>query len=166
MKRTTLSLLVAAGLIVPILGGLTASQLQAEVDDRASFRRDDRGDRVERLITELELTDTQVEQIQTIRQEARDEMETLHTTLRAEHQALHTLMAGDATETELRTQHEQVQSLHQAVANQRFNTMLAVRAVLTPEQRSELAALMEQRRDRYRDEHGFRRHDGRPRLRF
>lgn len=154
MQRRILSILIAAGLMVPVVGGLTASQLQAQAGDRPSFGPGGRGDRAERLIDELDLTDAQVEQIRNIRQGAREEMQSLHGNLRAERQNMHELMASDATAADLRVQHETVQTLHRQVADQRFENMLAVREVLTPEQRAELSERMEQRRE---NRQGFRR---------
>lgn len=154
MNRKTLSLLLATGLMIPVLGIVTASQLQAQMGDGPGFGPGARGDRAERLIEELDLTAAQVEQIRGIRQNAVENMQTLHSDLWAERETLHDLMAGTATAAELRTQHETIQTLHRQVADQRFENMLAVREVLTPEQRVELSELMEQRRENRR---GLRR---------
>lgn len=173
MKRTT-AILVSASVILPIAGIFAASQLPAQTafsapedllvqaDDRPEgFGQGRRGDRAERLIEELDLTEDQVTQIRTIREGARDEMRTLHENLWSERRALHDLMAGDATATELRAQHEQVQTLHREAADERFETMLAIREVLTLEQRTELAELIEQRREQRREDRGLGRGLGR-----
>ena len=159
MNRRTLSLLVIAGLTVPILGGITASQLQAQVGEGP------RGDRAEQLIEDLNLTDDQAAQLRAIRDGEREAMRALHDNLRAERDTLHDLMAGTAAETELRAQYEVVQSLHREVADQRFENMLAIRDVLTPEQRTEIAEQMEQHRAALRErfQEGFegpRRQEG------
>lgn len=154
MNRRTLSLLAIVGLTVPVLGGITASQLQAQVGAGP------RGDRAEQLIEDLNLTAEQAAQLRTIREGDRDAMRALHDNLRAEREAMHDLMSGTAAEAELRAQHETVQTLHREVADQRFENMLAVRDVLTPEQRTDLAERMEQRRESRRErlQEGF---DGR-----
>lgn len=156
MKSKTLSMLLAAGLIVPMLGAVTASQLQAQMGDRPEIGPHNRGDRAERLIEELDLTESQVQQIQTIRQENRDDMQALQTNLWSERETMRNLMASTASEAELRTQHETVQSLRREAADQRFENMLAIRAVLTPEQRIELNQLMQQRQEERR---GMRRNN-------
>ena len=169
MKWTSLATLIAAGLILPVAGIFTAAQLQAQTNSIAPetmlAQTDDlperpghggRGDRADRLMEELDLTDEQITQIRAIREGARDQMRTLHDNLRAEHEVMHSLMAGDATEVDLRAQHEKVQTLHREAANQRFETMLATREILTPEQRAELAELVEQRRTERREQRGFR----------
>ncbi|NER79398.1 MAG: Spy/CpxP family protein refolding chaperone [Leptolyngbya sp. SIO1D8] len=169
MMKRTVTTLIAAGLMLPVVGIFAASQLQAQTEppitdmllaqqgDRPGlFEGAGRGDRAERLIQELELTEDQVTQIQAIREGSREEMRALHDNLRANHETLHGLMASDATEAELRAQHEEIQTLHIEVADKRFETMLAIRGILTPEQRSELAELMEQRREEFRENRGFR----------
>jgi protein CpxP len=152
MNRRTVSILVAAGIMVPVLGGAAVAQLQTQRGDRGpGFGPGEPGERAERLFEELDLTEAQVEQIRSLRQAARDEMQDLHETLWTERETLHDLMAGEATEAELRAKHDEIQTLHREVADQRFENMLAVREVLTPEQRAELGQLMEQRRDQRRD---------------
>jgi Spy/CpxP family protein refolding chaperone len=111
----------------------------------------------ERWIEELDLTEEQVTQIRAIREGSQDEMQALHDQLRAEREVMHTLMSGTATDDELRSQHQKVQALHQEVGDQRFENMLAVRAVLTPEQRAELGDRMEQRREQFRQNRQERR---------
>ena len=168
MMKRTVATLIAAGVILPVAGVFTASQLQAQTATSAPettlAQNSDRphspgprgrGDQLERLTEELNLTEDQISQIQVIQEGARDEMQALHESLRTEHGTLHELMAGDASEAELRTQHETIQTLHREVADKRFETMLATREVLTPEQRTDLAVLMQQRRTNARENGGF-----------
>ena len=61
---------------------------------------------------------------------------------------MRSLMVADTNSDELRQQHQQIQTLHQQLGTQRFETMLQVREVLTPEQRSQMAELMQQHRGR------------------
>ena len=60
---------------------------------------------------------------------------------------LRTLMAGDGSAAEIRRQHQIIQELRQRLAERRLETMLAVREILTPQQRQELESL---RRERFR----------------
>lgn len=169
MKRTVMATVAAVGLILPVTGLVAASHLRAhpntsltdellaQASDRPGFSdAGGRGHRGERLLDSLDLTDDQMNQIRAIRTEARDDMQTLHENLRSERTTLHTLMAGDATEAELRAQHDTIQTLHRQASDLRFETMLATRNVLNLEQRAELADLMEQRRQEFRDRHGLR----------
>lgn len=164
MMKRIFATLVAAGVLIPAsacvasnLWAQTPSPARAETLAQApsSNRGRAQGDRAERLMEALNLTEEQAAQIRAIREEARANMRTLHDSLRTERKALHDLMAGDATEAELRAQHAIVQARHQEASDQRFETMLATREILTPEQRAELAELMEQRRQQ-RGERGVR----------
>jgi len=159
MNRRMLSALVIAGLTIPVLGGLTASQLQAQIGGGSGMGDGPRGDRAEHLIETLDLSNDQVSQIRAIREGGREAMQALHDNLRAERETLHDLMAGTASDAELRAQYEDIQTLHRQVADQRFENMLAVRNVLTPEQRTELAERMAQRRDDFRGRFEGRRGD-------
>ncbi|WP_052456690.1 Spy/CpxP family protein refolding chaperone [Leptolyngbya iicbica] len=156
MERRTVSLLAIAALAVPVVGGLSAAQLHAQMGggpgmgEGPGSGEGPRGDRTERLIETLDLSEDQVTQIRAIREGDREEMQALHANLRNEREAMHTLMSGTASDEELRAQHEEIQTLHREVADLRFENMLAVRNVLTPEQRTELSERMAQRREDHR----------------
>ena len=105
----------------------------------------------------LALSEAQVTQIRAIQESDRDPMQALHTNLRTEREAMHDLMSGTASEAELRAQHEAIQTLHREVADLRFENMLAVRNVLTPEQRTDLSERMAQRREEHRERFQERR---------
>jgi len=59
---------------------------------------------------------------------------------------MRSLMASDASSEQLREQHQKIRDLHQQMGDQRFETMLQIREVLTPEQRQQMQQLMEQNR--------------------
>ncbi len=160
LKRTTAALLLA-GFMIPAAGVLTATQLNAQTPPTpVRLQRGAGGPRevmAERWLEDLNLSEEQRTQIRAIREGNQAEMQALHDQLRAEREAMHTLMASDATEAELRSQHDKLQTLHQEVADQRFENMLAVRAVLTPEQRAKLGDLLEERRETRRERRESRR---------
>jgi Spy/CpxP family protein refolding chaperone len=60
-------------------------------------------------------------------------------------QELRDLMAGTASADQIRTKHQQLQQLRQQLEEVTFESTLASREVLTPDQRKQLAQLMEQR---------------------
>jgi Spy/CpxP family protein refolding chaperone len=66
-------------------------------------------------------------------------------------------MAGNASADEIRAKHRQVQELRQQMEEVSFESMLAMREVLTPEQRSQFARLIEQRRANFRNQMENRR---------
>ena len=128
----------------------TTSQLIAQNPDHRPFEyaRKGRGDRMTRLLEQLDLTPEQSEQIETIRQQSQADTETLRQEFQQAHAQMRSLLAGNANSDELRQQHQQIQTLHQQLGNQRFETMLQVREILTPEQRSQMAELIQQHRGR------------------
>jgi periplasmic protein CpxP/Spy len=106
---------------------------------------------------ELNLTTQQQAQIKTIRDQEKTASESLRQQMRTAREQLGTLMAGNASDAQLRQQHDQVRQLAQQLGDRRFDTMLKIRSVLTPEQRTKAAELMKQ--------HHGRRHGGRDQAR-
>ena len=128
---------------------LTTSKLIAQNPDHrpCEFGRKGRGYRMERL-RELDLTPEQSEQIETIQQQSQADTEPLRQEFQQAHAQMRSLLAGNANSDELRQQHQQIQTLHQQLGNQRFETMLQVREILTPEQRSSWGELIQKHRGR------------------
>ncbi|HEY9890027.1 MAG TPA: Spy/CpxP family protein refolding chaperone [Candidatus Obscuribacterales bacterium] len=159
MKRL-LALLIAASVIVPAGGLLATTQLQAQMPaptPEATEGQDFHGARAERWLTDMGLSADQIREIRALREGSQAEMQALHEALWSEREALHDLMASDAPVDELRAQHDALQTLQRQVADRRFEQMLAVRTVLTPEQRAAMAARMEEHRENHRANRGFGR---------
>ena len=95
---------------------------------------------------ELNLTPEQTQQIQTIESRYEDQMAQRKQAVRQAKQELVDLMAGTASESQVRQKYRQVEALKQQVADIRFDSMLAMREVLTPEQRRQFAEGMQNRR--------------------
>ena len=108
------------------------------------------GNRMNKLLQQLELSPEQSQQIETIQQQFRSENEPLWQEMQANRQQMRSLLTSETSAEELRQQHQQAQSLHQQLSDNRFETMLQIREVLTPEQRTQLAEMMEQHRGRKR----------------
>ncbi|NCJ06156.1 periplasmic heavy metal sensor [Synechococcales cyanobacterium C] len=98
----------------------------------------------------LNLTSEQSQQIETIQAQAKEASEPQRQQMREAMTQLRSLMAGNASADQIRQQHQQIQSLRQQSANQRFETMLAIGEVLTPEQRSQLNEMQMERGRRMR----------------
>jgi len=110
----------------------------------------DAGRRLDRLSQELNLTPDQEAQIRTIFEAGKADTESDREALRAARQNLQALMTGDASESELRQQHDRIQSLRAELGDRRFEGVLDVREVLTPEQRQRFSELAAERRQRRR----------------
>ena len=109
-------------------------------------RRYDQGEK-RGWLQELNLTPAQVQQMQAIRNRYRGQLTQQSQALRQAHQQLRNLMAGTASESQIRDQHRQVAALKQKVEDLRFESMLEMRRVLTAEQRRQFANHMQKRRN-------------------
>lgn len=157
MNWKTASAIAATMLILPF--GINAAEAQINSGDsmmewshqnKHADRRGMRGG-INNLIQQLDLTPEQSEQIRAIAEQSKTESQPLRQQLETNRQEMGSLLASNASPEELRTNHQNLQNLHQELGNNRFETMLEIREVLTPEQRTQMAELMEQRRGR-----GFR----------
>ena len=152
MKRSLL--IAAAAILIPMGSALALTETQFNspeiVAQRSSQRGNNRseGPRDGRWMEELDLSPEQSESIEAIREDSKQAMEPLREELQQAREEMQSLMASDtATTDQLRQQHQQVQDLIQQLGDERFETMLSIREELTPEQRAQMAALMEQRRE-------------------
>ncbi|MBE9127136.1 MULTISPECIES: Spy/CpxP family protein refolding chaperone [unclassified Coleofasciculus] len=100
-----------------------------------------------RLMEELNLTSEQMQQLHSIQQQYRSQINNQRQELALAQEKLAELMASTATVDQIRTQHEQVQEFSQQLGELSFESMLAMRDVFTPTQRHRFAQLMEQRQD-------------------
>lgn len=108
-----------------------------------------RGDRtMEKLLQQLDLTPEQSQQIDTIRQQSKNASQDLREQMKAQHQEMKALLASDEDGEQIRAEFQETQNLRQQLGNNRLETMLQIREVLTLEQRAEVADLMEQHRGR------------------
>ncbi len=161
MNQKTFSALTAALLILP-LGTTYAATLNQDNNAQESMttmrkiaqnhdkheKRGDRGERMDKLLEQLDLTPEQSQKIEAIQNQSKTDTEALRSQMETQHQEMRSLLASDASTEQLRQQHQQVEKLHQQLDNNRFETMLRIREVLTSEQRAKIAELMEQHRDK------------------
>ena len=97
-------------------------------------------------LRDLDLSADQMQKIRSIRSQYKDRLTSQRQAAHQSQQELRSMMAGDATSDQIRTQYRQVQTLHQQMAETQFNSMLEMREVLTPPQRRKFAERMERRR--------------------
>ena len=84
---------------------------------------------------------------QLIKEQSETENQALFEQLQTNRQEMQSLLASDADPEQLRANHQVGQNLRQELDNNRFETLLEIREVLTPEQRTQMAQ-MQQRRGR------------------
>ncbi|WJI26705.1 Spy/CpxP family protein refolding chaperone [Thermosynechococcus sp. B1] len=94
----------------------------------------------------LNLTPEQRQRLKAVRQQYQGQMEQTRNQLRTAREELRQMMSGNASEDQIRSKHQQVRQLENQLASLRFESMLAMRGILTPQQRQALATQMQQRR--------------------
>jgi periplasmic protein CpxP/Spy len=103
------------------------------------------------LVKELNLSPDQIQRIQKLRTNSNGKTKERRQALRTAKQELTQLLQGNASSDQIRQKRQQVQSLQREVADTNFENTLAIREILTPEQRVKLQQLMQQRRQNRRN---------------
>ena len=174
MNWRQISILLAASIILPA-GSVAANQINTSSTrvtqtsimrsgkiaqaspDTPGFKMGRPGKRgMAKMFQELNLSTDQQERIKAIRQESKENNSSLRQEMRQAREEMGKLMASDTSDSELKQQHEKIQSLKQQLGTQRFETMLKIRQVLTPEQRTKMAELKQQRWENRRQARGSR----------
>ena len=97
------------------------------------------------LFDKLNLSPEQKAKIESIRTQSKEQSTRQLEAFKKAEQELRTLMASNADSNQIRDKHNQIMTMKQQLENSQFETMLAIRDVLTPEQRTQLDQLMKQR---------------------
>ena len=99
-----------------------------------------------RIFQQLNLTEMQTDKIMAIRNQNKQEIRQSLQELRNAQEESNIMISGNETENQLRQKHDQVLQLRKKLAELRFNNILKIREVLTPEQLQQWSKLMRQRR--------------------
>ncbi|HEY9672361.1 MAG TPA: Spy/CpxP family protein refolding chaperone [Waterburya sp.] len=97
-----------------------------------------------KVLEQLNLTSEQTQKVKAIYYQYKEEISQQKKTLRQTTRRLRALLVSTASTEEIRTQYRQVETVRQQLETASFESMLAMREVLTPAQRSQFAQLMEQ----------------------
>lgn len=154
MNWKTASAIAATMLILPF--GINTVQAQQYNLRDSVMERSERNKQGEwgmrggmsKLTEQLDLSPEQSEQIAAIREQSQTDSQALVEQLQTNRQEMQSLLTSDADPEQLRANHQDGQNLRQQLSDIRLETMLEIREVLTPEQRTEMAELMAQRRGR------------------
>ena len=134
-----LLLTVGGAITLPISTSACMTLAQADTQSPRSARK-------ENWLQELNLSKEQIQKIQAIRRQYQDRLTQQRQSVKQAQQALKDLMAsGDASSEQIRQKFNQVQTMQQTLADTRMESMLAIRTVLTVEQRQKMTELMRQR---------------------
>ncbi len=93
------------------------------------------------FLKKLNLSPDQTQKIDTIRSNDKAQITQDKQALRQAEQQLQSLMAGTADDSQIKQQFSQVEALKQKLTEDKFSERLAIRDVLTPAQRQQLALL-------------------------
>lgn len=147
---------IATSMVIPLT--VNVARANSEIDNiqesnqiqylAKGMKHGRRGRGMDKLLENIDLTTEQSESIAAIREQSKETAENLHEQLETQHQEMKSLMTGDADTEAIRQQYRETQLLREQLSDNRFETMLQIRELLTPEQRAEVAELMEQHRGR------------------
>lgn len=90
----------------------------------------------------LDLTAEQQAKMKALREKNREQVQKLREAMRAKHDELKTLLAGDGSVDKARGIHKDVQDTKRKLEDLHFESMMELRTLLTPEQRKKLAEAM------------------------
>ncbi len=105
----------------------------------------------DRLLQQLNLTPEQAQKVQSIRDQYNLELAQRRQALQQAKQELQDLMVSTASEDQVRQKHSQVETLEQQLRSVGFEQMLAIRQVLTPDQRRQAAEIIQKRQEDFRN---------------
>lgn len=104
------------------------------------------------LMEELNFTEEQKQELQAIHSQRKDEIYKHEQELSQAQQELRQLLkSSSSTDESLRAKHQEIQQIQQQLGNLRFESMLAMRAIMSLEQRNRFSELMQERRQSSRD---------------
>lgn len=105
-------------------------------------------------LEQLNLTEQQQQEIQAIRDRYQPQMQASRDQMRQNMERMSQMMGGNTSDNELRNQHNQILQARQQIGQMQFEQMLAIRNVLTPEQRQQFAQSMQERRQNRENRQG------------
>lgn len=128
----------------------------ASAEDRAGP-----GERVKqfpapRMIEDLALTEDQVEQLKKIHEDKKDQFRAKREAIMERRKKLNEAMQGDTKESELRKLFQSLQDTQKEFMETRFEKVLSIRSILTPEQRKKFKGLARPHRKGKRPPQGQR----------
>jgi Spy/CpxP family protein refolding chaperone len=99
--------------------------------------------RIREIYSQLNLTDDQKKQLETNKQEHRAKMESARQEIKVDKEALRQdLMESQLDRPKINRIHDQIKSLQSQMEDDKLNSILAIRAILTPEQFLKFVNLM------------------------
>ena len=98
-------------------------------------------------LRDLNLTPDQMQKIQAIRRQSKEQIHRQHQAIQQAQQELQSLMMSDAPVAQIREKYRQVKTLREQLADTQFESLLEMRQMLNTDQRRKFADRMQRRRD-------------------
>jgi Spy/CpxP family protein refolding chaperone len=159
LRRKSFAVAIAVFLVAstvaianPYLSSKTLSntsweQPVAQMSQQAQAQEEER----ERVLERLNLTGAQKQQIASIRRKYSGQIYQLQETTQTAQEDLFEMMTGNESASDIRSKRQEFVELRQELGNVLFESMMEMRNVLTPEQRTQLKELMQERRENWSD---------------
>ena len=151
----------------------TSPENKPELDPEILAQKPNRPDRAEsgdmpsgRMLKQLNLSTEQLQKLKTVRDRDLARMRELSQQARQANMELRDLLAGSESIDVVRAKHNQALNLQQELRKQHFERMLAMREILTPQQRSQLKEIMQKDRPNHPKEGMRDRIENRMKKRF
>ncbi len=139
---TCLSIFLSIVMILPARADLSLNQNNRSSNSDLKIPAGNLGN----LTKELNLSSDQIQKLQQLRKNTQGKTKERRKILQTNKQELNQLIQGNASADRVRKKRQQVQSLQREIADTNFEQTLAIRDILTPEQRVKLQQIIEQRR--------------------
>ncbi len=115
------------------------------------------GKKMQEIYVQLKLTDDQKKQLEANKQKQREQMKSVFEQMKTQREALHQeLMKTDLDMNKINSIQTQIKTLQSQMIDNRLNSILEVRKILTPEQFKKFISSMEQRKHKWADKRGHK----------
>jgi len=125
-------------IMITVLGVLLSTTAYAKGKD---FRK-----KHKQIFKQLNLTKEQRSKMKTLRANNKGSMKSLRQQKKKIRQQMNTALSSNTDESKLRSLHSEITKIHGQLKDAKFERMLAIRKILTPEQRTQFFELKKQMR--------------------
>ncbi|MEP0802530.1 Spy/CpxP family protein refolding chaperone [Funiculus sociatus] len=142
----------SAAFAAPMLLPQTVAQTPGDTSPQPQRRKNR-----DSFLKELNLTPQQMQQMQAMQARYKPQISQRAQAMRQAKQELASLMSSTTASTsQITAKNQQVEQLAQQIRQLKFESMMAMREIMTPEQRTKFAQLMQQRRQNHQNRAGKR----------
>lgn len=119
--------------------------LNANADSHFGKDGKDKAFSFRKMKKELNLTPAQVEQLKSFKKEAKDQLKAKKEAMKEARKGLETTLKSNSSEEAIRTKFSELQAKQDEFSKARFEMVLKIRSILTPEQRAKFKSAFEDR---------------------